>query len=81
VYTPEEAVRDPHLKARNMITEVDHPTMGRAKQIGSMIKLSESKFEARYWSQRFGQHTDEILLELGYKHTRIEELRATDIIS
>ena len=81
VYTPEEAVRDPHLKARNMITEVDHPTMGRARQIGSMIKLSESKFEARYWSQRFGQHTDEILLELGYDKARIEELRAADIIS
>jgi crotonobetainyl-CoA:carnitine CoA-transferase CaiB-like acyl-CoA transferase len=81
VYTPEEVVADPHLKARKMITELDHPTMGRAKQIGSMIKLSESELQARSWSQRFGQHTDEILMGLGYIQEQIEELRKTEVIS
>jgi crotonobetainyl-CoA:carnitine CoA-transferase CaiB-like acyl-CoA transferase len=80
VYSPDEVVADPHLIARGMIVEVDHPTMGRAKQIGSMIKLSESPFQARSWSQRFGQHTDEILMELGYDRSRLEELRKADII-
>jgi len=81
VYSPEEVVADPHLIARGMIVEVDHPTMGRAKQIGSMIKLSESPFHARSWSQRFGQHTNEILLGIGYTEAQIEELRKADIIS
>lgn len=81
VYSPEEAVLDPHLKARNMITELDHPVLGRARQIGSMIKLSEHSLKARYWSQRFGQHTEEILLELGYNQSQIAELRSADIIS
>lgn len=81
VYSPAEVVADPHLKAREMITEVDHPTLGRAKQIGSMIKLSESPFQARSWSQRFGQHTVEILLGLGYDQTRINELYESEVIS
>jgi crotonobetainyl-CoA:carnitine CoA-transferase CaiB-like acyl-CoA transferase len=80
VYSPEEAVADPHLIAREMIVEVEHPTLGRAKQIGSMIKLSESPFRARTWSRRFGQHTDEILLEMGYDRARIDDLRAAEIV-
>jgi crotonobetainyl-CoA:carnitine CoA-transferase CaiB-like acyl-CoA transferase len=80
VNSPGEVVNDPHLIARKMVTEVDHPTLGRARQIGSMIKLSESPFQARIWSQRFGQHTDELLLELGYDKARIDELREAEII-
>jgi len=80
VYSPEEAVADPHLIAREMIVEVEHPTLGRARQIGSMIKLSDSAFRARTWSRRFGQHTDEILLEMGYDQARIDELRAAEIV-
>jgi crotonobetainyl-CoA:carnitine CoA-transferase CaiB-like acyl-CoA transferase len=80
VYSPEEVVSDPHLIERGMIVEVDHPTLGRAKQIGSMIKLSDWPFQARNWSQRFGQHTDEILLSLGYDEARIQELREAEII-
>jgi crotonobetainyl-CoA:carnitine CoA-transferase CaiB-like acyl-CoA transferase len=80
VYSPEEVVADPHFRARGMIAEVDHPTLGKAKQIGSMIKLSESQFQARNWSRRFGQHTDEVLLELGYDRARIDELRKAEVI-
>jgi len=63
-----------------MILESDHPTAGRVKQVGSMHKLSDSPVEARNWSTRFGQHTDEILRELGYDDTKIEELREADAI-
>jgi len=80
VYTPEETVADPHLIARGMIVEMDHPTLGRARQIGSMLKLSESPFEVRNWSQRFGQYTDEILAELGYDKESIAALRDADIV-
>ncbi|MEE8372892.1 MAG: CaiB/BaiF CoA-transferase family protein [Dehalococcoidia bacterium] len=80
VLSPKEVVSDPHFLARKMIVELDHPTMGKAKQIGSMIKLSDSQLQARNWSQRFGQHTDEILLELGYDKTRIDALRQAEVI-
>jgi crotonobetainyl-CoA:carnitine CoA-transferase CaiB-like acyl-CoA transferase len=63
-----------------MITEVDHPTLGRIKQVGSMIKLSESPFQVRNWSQRFGQHTEEILTGLGYSKEDIDRLREIEVI-
>jgi crotonobetainyl-CoA:carnitine CoA-transferase CaiB-like acyl-CoA transferase len=50
------------------------------KQVGSMHKISDSPVEARNWSTRFGQHTDEILRELGYHAAKIEELREADAI-
>ncbi|MBE0481043.1 MAG: CoA transferase [Dehalococcoidia bacterium] len=80
VYGPHEVVRDPQLLAREMIVELDHPVLGKAKQIGTMLKLSESPLEARCWSQRFGQHTDEILHELGYDDARIRKLREADVV-
>jgi crotonobetainyl-CoA:carnitine CoA-transferase CaiB-like acyl-CoA transferase len=80
VYSVDELVSDPQLIARGMITEVDHPTLGRIKQVGSMIKLSESPFQVRNWSQRFGQHTEEILTGLGYSKEDIDRLREIEVI-
>ena len=80
VYAPEEVIRDPHLIARGMIVKVPHPRLGQAKQIGPIIKLSRSPFKARNWAQRFGQHTDEIMLELGYKKARNKKLREAEVI-
>ncbi len=80
VYDINELESDPQLIARRMIIEVDHPTMGRVKQVGSMHKLSDSPVEVRNWSIRFGQHTEEIILELGYDKTHIDELFKAEVI-
>lgn len=71
----DELESDPQLMARRMILESEHPVVGRLKQIGSMHKLSDSPVEVRNWATSFGQHTDEILREIGYSDDRIEELR------
>jgi len=80
VYDIDEVESDPQLIARRMIIESDHPTLGRVKQVGSMHKLSDSPVEVRNWSTRFGQHTEEVLLELGYDKTRIRELFDAEVI-
>ena len=54
--------------------------MGRVKQVGFMLKLSDLPFQVRNWSTRFGQHTDELLLELGYDASRIEALHQAGVI-
>ncbi len=77
----DEVVNDPQLIARGMIRELPHPTMGTVKQVGSMLKLSDSPFEARNWATRFGQHTDEIMHQLGYDGERIHALREEEVIS
>ncbi|MFA5375553.1 MAG: CaiB/BaiF CoA-transferase family protein [Dehalococcoidia bacterium] len=71
----DEVESDPQLIARRMILESEHPVVGHLKQIGSMHKLSDSPVEVRNWATSFGQHTDEILREIGYSAHRIKELR------
>lgn len=80
IYDIDEVESDPQLIARRMIIEADHPTMGRIKQVGSMHKLSDSPVEVRNWSTRFGQHTEGVLLELGYDKARIKELFEAEVI-
>jgi len=81
VYSIEELVSDPQLIARGMIREMPHPVLGRVRQVGSMVKLSDSPFQARNWSTKFGQHTVEILKDLGYDRARIKALRDAEVIS
>ena len=81
VYSLEELVSDPQLIARGMIAELPHPVLGSVKQVGSIFKLSDSQFQVRNWATRFGQHTEEILLELGYDATHIDALRQSGAIN
>jgi formyl-CoA transferase len=60
-----EVLEDPHLRAREMIVEVDHPARGRYVTVGNPIKLSASPTTIGP-SPLLGQHKHEILKELGY---------------
>jgi len=80
VYSLEEVVEDPQLIARGMIRELPHPTLGTVKQVGSMLKLSDSPFQVRNWCTAFGQHTDAILEALGYTGDSIRALRQAEFI-
>jgi len=80
VYDIDELESDPHLIARRMIVESDHPTKGRVKHVGSMHKLSDSSVEVRNWATAYNQHTDEILHEIGYDDKSIQQLREADVI-
>ena len=80
VYDIDELESDPHLVARRMVVESDHPIKGRVKHVGSMHKLSDSPVEVRNWATAYNQHTDEILREIGYDDSHIQQLREADVI-
>ena len=80
VYEFDELATDPQLVHRKMILELDHPKFGKVRQPGISIKLSETPGSIRSFSPVLGQHTEEVLLDLGYSKERIEELRKEGVI-
>ncbi len=68
-----EILTDPHLLARDMIVEVNHPVRGKYLTVGNPIKLSSSPTTIGP-SPLLGQHREEILKELGYDTAAIESL-------
>jgi crotonobetainyl-CoA:carnitine CoA-transferase CaiB-like acyl-CoA transferase len=80
VYDLDETADDPHLQARDMIVEVEHPEAGRVKQVGISVKLSETPGQIRFLAAPLGTHTEEILTSLGHSRETIAELRAAGAI-
>lgn len=76
VYGFEQALADPHVAARKMVVEVDHPKIGRMKTLGLPIKSTGELTEIRKPAPLLGQHSAEVLAELGYRDDEIEALFA-----
>jgi formyl-CoA transferase len=68
-----EVIDDPHLRARDMIVEVEHPVRGKYVTAGNPIKLSASPTTIGP-SPLLGEHRHEILTELGYSDADIAAL-------
>jgi crotonobetainyl-CoA:carnitine CoA-transferase CaiB-like acyl-CoA transferase len=72
----DEALNDPHNRARGMVVEVDDPDVGTVQQVGIAPKLSDTPGKVRSTAPAAGQHTDEVLRGLGYTAEQIADLRA-----
>ncbi len=71
---------DPQVRANDYVVEYDHPAHGPTSMLGMPVRLSETPGALRRPAPEFGQHTEEVLLELGYDWDRISELRAQEVI-
>ena len=75
-----EAVRHPQLKARALVTEVPRGDGTTQAQMACPLKFSDGLPEPRHIGAAVGQHTDQVLEELGYSAERIEELRRAKVV-
>lgn len=71
---------DPQAIARDMIVEVDHPQAGRVQTIGHPVKFSETPASVTSASPILGQHTREVLVEVGCDNEQIEALIRTGAV-
>jgi len=79
ILSMKEIAEEPSLRKTGTVVEVDHPTRGKYLTVGNPIKLSDSPTEVKR-SPLLGEHTDEIMKELGYSDAEIEELHAAKVI-
>jgi formyl-CoA transferase len=79
ILSMEELAAEPSLRASGTIVEVDHPTRGSYLTVGNPIKMSDSPTEVKR-SPLLGEHTDEVLAELGLSAQEIAVLRTDKVI-
>ena len=65
---------------KNFIISLEHPTAGTVKSLGNPIRLSDTPASYRLAPPMLGQHTTEILQELGYDSTIIASFRTEGVI-
>jgi crotonobetainyl-CoA:carnitine CoA-transferase CaiB-like acyl-CoA transferase len=74
VHNINEALNDPQVLHRQMVLEMNHPTLGMLKQIGFPVKLSETPARIRSLGKVAGSDTKRIMEELGYSREDMERL-------
>jgi len=76
-----EVFGDPHVQARGMVTQWEHPLAPGLRLVSSPLKMSATPVRTERPPPLLGQHTDEVLREvLGWEEARISALRAQGVI-
>lgn len=76
----DETLNDPHIRARGMIVELPHPMVGLVRSLGNPVHLSDTPVSYRQPPPTLGQHTIQVLAELGYAVAEIERLKAAGAV-
>ena len=75
-----DALTDPHTQARRMVETVEHPTIGALRMLGIPFKFSDTECSVQRPPPTLGQHTDEVLAELGHEAGSIAKLRQERVV-
>ena len=81
VYDAKDLVQDPHVRATEMLTEVDDDELGSILMHNVMWRMSDSPGRIRYTGRTLGADTDAVLAELGYSAAELTALRKGGVIA
>jgi crotonobetainyl-CoA:carnitine CoA-transferase CaiB-like acyl-CoA transferase len=76
----EELLEDPQVADNEFVASFDHPLMGPVRQMGPMLQMSDTPLSVQGPSPTLGEHTDEVLRDLGYTDDAIAALRDHGIL-
>jgi crotonobetainyl-CoA:carnitine CoA-transferase CaiB-like acyl-CoA transferase len=74
IHTLSDVLADPQVRVNGYALDIDHPTEGAATIVGPPIHLGESPFELRRHAAALGEHTREVLSEIGYSDEEVDAL-------
>ncbi len=77
----ETVLFDDELMRLGIVTEYEHPLLGRVRQFGNLITFSDTPGKPQRAAPMLGQHTKEILAELGYDEATIEDYHSRGIVT
>ena len=80
VLTRAEMLNHPQVEASDILVEYEHSRVGRVRQTRSPARFSETPAEIRCGAPLLGEHTHEILTEIGFDEEDISELRASKVV-
>jgi crotonobetainyl-CoA:carnitine CoA-transferase CaiB-like acyl-CoA transferase len=80
IYRVDEVFADPQVKHIGIAQAVDHPTIGRIELVGQPVTLSRTPSRLKTATPERGEHTGEVLRELGYDDAAIAAFRAKGVV-
>jgi crotonobetainyl-CoA:carnitine CoA-transferase CaiB-like acyl-CoA transferase len=77
----QDVFEDPHLAARQFFVDLEHPVLGRLRGLGSPLRMERTPVRHRRAGPRLGEHSAEVLREIGCSDADIERLAKEGIIT
>jgi crotonobetainyl-CoA:carnitine CoA-transferase CaiB-like acyl-CoA transferase len=81
IQTLPEVIKDPQAEANNFFRPLDHPKHGKIRVMANPAKLSHTPEKKKMPAPLFGEHTRQVISELGYTSEEINKLREKQVIN